>query len=275
MTGAMLASERRKRMLGHVRERGTALIADIERRLGISRMTVYRDLDALVDEGLVRRVHGGVMAVDTEKAPAPSDPRARPLKDRLSVAAPAKRAIARHLVTLLAGPRTAVFDNSSTVFFLAECLEALGAAGDFFMVTGSVSLYLEAQRRAPANVRVALHGGEPHIRTGSLVGPMATGSLREMRFDFSVISCLGVLQDEQRVFVSNPEEGEIKRLYLERSRRRILAVDQSKFGLSGPYEMTDLSDFDYVVTEAGITTQLRPASEVASSGSSKKSRSSR
>ncbi len=260
----MLAPERRKRMLDHVRERGTALIADIEQRLGISRMTVYRDLDALVDEGLVRRVHGGVMAVDTQQAPSPADPRARPLKDRLAVEAPAKRAIARQLLGLLAGSRTAVFDNSSTVFFLSECLDALGSSGDFFMVTGSVSLYLEAQRRAPANIRVALHGGEPHIRTGSLVGPMATASLREMRFDFSVISCLGVLPDEHSVFVSNPEEGEIKRLYLQRSRRRILAVDQAKFGVSGPYRMTNLSDFDYVVTETGVTTQIRSASEVSS-----------
>lgn len=249
----MLAPERRRRLLELIRSKRSISVTDLESRMGMSRMTVYRDLEALVAEGQVEKVHGGVIAVegkDDGRGPV-ADPRARPMAERLALARPAKRAIARELAKLLAGVRTAVVDNSSTAFHLCEALGD-GPPQDLFLVTGGVSLYLELQRRAPPGVRVALHGGEPHARTGSLVGPLALGSLREMRFDLAVISCLGVLRDEDAVFVSNLEEGEVKRMYLERARRGVLAVDRSKLGQSGPYRLAGLGAFDALVTEAGV-----------------------
>ena len=257
----MLASERRRRILALVRGKGSVLVTELEQQMEVSRMTIYRDLDALVAEGLVEKVHGGVVAVETAKMPVVADPRARPLGERLAAARPAKRAIAQHLSQLLAGVRTAVVDNSSTVYYLSETI----GDGDLFLVSGGVSLYLELQRRSSKGVRVALHGGEPHERTGSLVGPLALGSLRDMRFDLAIVSSLGVLRDEGTVFVSNPDEGEVKRAYLEAARKRVLAVDSTKLGQSGPYLLTKLDEFDYLVTESGVETLARGA-QAASAG---------
>jgi DeoR/GlpR family transcriptional regulator of sugar metabolism len=252
----MLAAERRRRLLALVRGARAISVTALERRLGTSRMTIYRDLDALVADGVVERVHGGVVAVDGARPRAVADPSAKPLEERLDLARSAKRAIARHLARLLAGARTVVLDNSSTVYHLAEVL----GGRDLFVVTGGVSLYLELKRRAPPGVRVGIHGGEPQERTGSLVGPLAVGSLGQMRFDVAVISCLGVLREEGTAFVSNDEEGEIKRLYLERARRRVLAVDRTKLGTSGPYVLASLDAFDDLVTEDGVEPLGRRAS---------------
>jgi DeoR family glycerol-3-phosphate regulon repressor len=113
-------------------------------------------------------------------------------------------------------------------------------------------LFSELARRR--DLRVALHGGEPHVRTGSLVGPLALASLGEMRFDFAVVSCLGLLEEDGMIYVSNPEEVEVKRGYLARARKKVLAIDSSKLGQSGAYKLGAAAELDHVVTEKGVFT---------------------
>jgi DeoR/GlpR family transcriptional regulator of sugar metabolism len=246
----MLVPERRRRLLSLIRDRGSVLVTELERKLGVSRMTLYRDIDALLAEGVIEKVHGGVIARPVPET-SPLEKHARPLEERLARARPAKQAIARHLARLLRDGGTAVVDNSSTAYYLAEALRQDPPQGELFLVTGGVPLYLELQRLALPGVRPALHGGEPQGRTGTLVGPLALASLQQMRFEFAVMSCLGVLREEGTVFVSNAEEGHLKRAYLERSRRGILAVDSTKLRVSGPYALCELREFDCLVTDHG------------------------
>ncbi|AJE83484.1 regulatory protein DeoR [Streptomyces albus] len=56
----VLASERQEVILAAVRERGTVRLADLVARLGVTAVTVRRDVTLLADRGLVQRVHGGV-----------------------------------------------------------------------------------------------------------------------------------------------------------------------------------------------------------------------
>lgn len=246
----MLSEERRRRLLELIQQKGSLTIAEAGRRLAVSRMTVHRDLEQLAGEELVRKVHGGAVAVVSERALY--DPRASPFKERLVARAEVKRAIARHAARVVEGARTLLIDASSTAFFMVETLPA---PDDTFVIAGGLPLLAELQRRHP-QMRVALHGGEP-LRTGSLVGPLALASLHDVRVDWAIVSCLGVLEDEGALYDSHPEEVEVKRAYLDRSRHRMLLVDSSKFGLSGAYKFTDLAAFDVVVTEDGARRNQR------------------
>jgi len=62
----VLPEERRRRILAYLAERGSARIGELSKWLGVSTMTVQRDVRALAARGLVRRVRGGVMAVGSE-----------------------------------------------------------------------------------------------------------------------------------------------------------------------------------------------------------------
>lgn len=245
----MLIEDRRRRLLDAVNARGSLTVADAEKTLQVSRMTVHRDLDVLAADGLVRKVHGGVVAVAV-RGNDPFDPRARPFEERLALHKEAKRAIARHVARLIAKANTLVLDASSTVYFLAEPLVALPDSRDLFIVTGGLPLFSELVR-SKDGPRVALHGGEPHQRTGSLVGPLAIASLGDMRFDFAVVSALGALEDDGLVYISNPEEVEVKNAYCARARKKVLALDSSKLGQAGAYKLGPLDEFDFIVTEKG------------------------
>jgi len=59
----MLARQRQAFILDRVREDGAVRVADLVRELGVSDMTVHRDLEILDDRGLLEKVHGGATAV--------------------------------------------------------------------------------------------------------------------------------------------------------------------------------------------------------------------
>ncbi|WP_435747524.1 substrate-binding domain-containing protein [Microbacterium sp. PMB16] len=66
----MIAEERRERILREIVLRGRIEVLDFASRLGLSGMTIRRDLAVLADRGLVRRVHGGAVLPDIAEAPA-------------------------------------------------------------------------------------------------------------------------------------------------------------------------------------------------------------
>ena len=60
----MLAQQRQASILDRVRRTGGARVADLVRVLGVSDMTIRRDIEALAERGLVAKVHGGAIAID-------------------------------------------------------------------------------------------------------------------------------------------------------------------------------------------------------------------
>ena len=79
----MLARQRQAFILERVREDGAVRVADLVRELGVSDMTVRRDLEILDERGLLEKVHGGATVAR----------RARPVRAglRREVVAPAGR----------------------------------------------------------------------------------------------------------------------------------------------------------------------------------------
>src|SRR4051812_50120209 len=55
----MLAEQRQQLILKEVRRSGAARVSELTELLGVSDMTVRRDLDVLANAGLVEKVHGG------------------------------------------------------------------------------------------------------------------------------------------------------------------------------------------------------------------------
>ncbi|MEV2270667.1 substrate-binding domain-containing protein [Nonomuraea africana] len=72
----MFVEQRHELILREVRERGSVRLADLVDRLGVSRVTLRRDVEHLAGQGLVTRVHGGVTLPPETAADS------RPVSDR-------------------------------------------------------------------------------------------------------------------------------------------------------------------------------------------------
>ena len=108
--------ERRERIVLMVNTRGRVRIGELAREVAASEPTVRKDLALLERAGLLRRTHGGALAL---KPPAE-----RPFADRLGRDAEAKTAIARVCVDLVADGDSIYLDSGTTTLRIAELLTA-------------------------------------------------------------------------------------------------------------------------------------------------------
>src|SRR5690606_37517266 len=104
--------ERLREIEQRIAQDGSVRIDELAPVLGVSEMTVRRDLDELESLGIARRVRGGAVAVGPE-----------PFADRHRSNAKAKGRIAEKLATLVADRGTVAFDASTTVHRFAAALE--------------------------------------------------------------------------------------------------------------------------------------------------------
>lgn len=73
-----LAEERQAAILRAIDLRGAVSATDIAERLGVSTVTIRRDITSLAERGLVRRVHGGAVSIRSTQSPATGAQRSRP-----------------------------------------------------------------------------------------------------------------------------------------------------------------------------------------------------
>lgn len=74
-TRSPLAVTRRDQILDLLRQRGTVRISELADQLDVTPVTVRRDIAALADQGLLRRVHGGAtLAAEAQELTAPGVP---------------------------------------------------------------------------------------------------------------------------------------------------------------------------------------------------------
>ncbi|ROV67288.1 DeoR family transcriptional regulator, partial [Streptomyces globisporus] len=64
--------QRHERVLELVRERGSLRVAELAEELGMSAVTLRRDVEALAAQGLVERMHGAVVWPSGQSRPAPA-----------------------------------------------------------------------------------------------------------------------------------------------------------------------------------------------------------
>lgn len=211
---------------------GGVKVADLADRLGVSEVTVRRDLDVLEDEGVIRRVHGGAVPTGPQQ-----------FVDRSAQHGRAKERIARKLVQLVPDAGTVAFDASSTVQRLAAHLDD---CRDLTIMTCGVEAMLALADRP--GVHPLLTGGHVSSRTGSLVGPLAATSARALFYDVFFTSALAV-HAEHGTSEPTVEEVEVKQALASNAARVVLAVDSSKLAARAAARCLSLVDVDLMVTE--------------------------
>ena len=189
-------------------------------------MTIRRDLDLLVDEGIAHRVRGGAVAVGPQEfaARVPNSTRGRRAASPTSCSTSSATAGAIGI------------DASSTMQRLAARLGRV-ARPHRARPTGSTR---SGALQGHAGVTALLTGGELDESTGSLVGPLATRAARDVMLRRLFVSA-SALDPELGSSESTLLEAEVKMALATAAAEVVLAVDTSKLGHRAPAGAASIS----------------------------------
>lgn len=242
----MLARQRQAVILEEARRSGAVRVSDLVLRLGVSDMTVRRDLDVLAGRGLVEKVYGGATAVGGKSTDEPGF-EAKSVQQRTQ-----KEAIAS-LAAGLVRPGTAIgISAGTTTWTMARALDAIPG---LTIVTNSIQVADVLRAANQADRTVVLTGG---VRTPSdaLVGPVAVHSLRSLHLDLVFLGVHGVAEGPGFT-TPNLTESETNRALVEAGRRLIVLADHTKWGTVGISTIAHLDEADVVISDDGLPDHAR------------------
>ncbi|MEW1952531.1 DeoR/GlpR family DNA-binding transcription regulator [Terrabacter sp. NPDC080008] len=245
----MLASQRRSVILELVQESGAVKVSDLVERLGVSDMTIRRDIERLSSDGLLERVHGGALALDGSRS---SDEPGFTAKSLLQLAQ--KQAIARAAARHVEAGSSIGISAGTTTYELAR---AVRDVPDLTIVTNSIPVAQLLHESGTPGQTVVLTGG---VRTPSdaLVGPVAVSALRSLHVDILFLGAHGV-DGQAGLTTPNLVESETNRALIASARRVCVLADSSKWGTVGLSTFADLADVDLFVTDTALPDRAREA----------------
>ncbi|MBX9718987.1 MAG: DeoR/GlpR family DNA-binding transcription regulator [Microbacteriaceae bacterium] len=242
------APVRRDRMAVSVARRGFARVADLARELHVSEVTVRTDLAALEADGRVTRVHGGAMprGLVAEREASLEQSRTRLTR--------AKRAIAAETAARVHSGESILLDVGSTTLAVAQALVDRTDLDEVVIVTNGLAVALALEPAIP-RFTVVVTGGTVRSLQHSLVNPLATTLLDDVRVDLAILGATGI---EAKAGVTNVNlpEAEVKRRMVASAARRVLAADSSKIGQVHLGRVATLAELDELITDDAATDVL-------------------
>jgi DeoR/GlpR family transcriptional regulator of sugar metabolism len=242
----VLAQQRQARILAELRRNGAVRVADLIDLLGVSDMTVRRDLEQLAAEGVARKVHGGaVLAGQVAFEPG--------FAAKSQLAQGVKQAIAAKAAEYIRPGAAIGLSAGTTTWAMARHVAAVPG---LTVVTNSTTV-AEAITELDTNrqVTVILTGG---VRTPSaaLVGPIADRTIASMHVDRLFLGVHGM--DERAGFTTpNLAEATTNRAFVDSAREVIVVADSSKWGIVGLAEIAPLRAASVLVTDENLPADAR------------------
>lgn len=235
--------ERHRQIITLLQRRRRLSVAEIVRRFSISEATARRDLQAIASEGRARRVHGGILAIDSAPPELPILERGR---DQ-----PAEKERIGRLAANLVGDHETVFLGSGTT--VLEVARHLRDRRDLTVITNSLPvLNLLAGKREITTIGL---GGMLRDSELSLIGHIAELGLREVRAD-KVIIGIRALSLEQGLTNDYLQETLTDRLILKIGRQVILVADHTKLSRISTVRLAPLSEIHTFVTDDGASSKF-------------------
>lgn len=235
--GTVKARERRAVILATLRRDGSVQLDRVAAELGVSAMTVRRDLDGLEAEGLLRRVRGGAVLFAGPQ----------PFGERQAVRLRAKEAIAAKAMALIPSSGSIALDASSTAGTIGR---SIGSRSGLTVATNSHDNF--TRLRSAQGVTPVLVGGEAEETTGSFVGLLACQAASSMLYERLFTSASAVDAEHGTSEVSLAES-QVKRAFAERAQEVILCVDSSKLGHQSVALGFGFDEISVMITELAPT----------------------
>ncbi len=228
--------QRREQIAQILRANGQVSVAELADLLGISQLTIRRDLIYLEKIGVAHRRYGGAVLAEQDlyENSRVNDP-----------AAPARVAIAKAATQLVQNDDLIFINTSSTALAMVDHIAAEGVT----VVTNSA----RAQHfPIPPNGMILVTGGEVRPPRGVLSGEFALNNVRSISAMTCFLGCAGISIGAGITSITQ-QEAMVNSLMVARSDRMVLLADSSKLGVGAGFSYAPLNRVTLLITDTGAT----------------------
>lgn len=229
-------NERRSAILEMITTAGSVKIEDLPDAFSVSLMTVHRDLDTLVTQGLIRKTRGVATATPSTLSEASTE-----FRTRQNVAD--KYAVAAAVLQMIEPGQSVILDDSTTGLHLVAQL----ADRQPLTVITNFQSALDQLLNVPGLNLIAL-GGQYYPWCRAYMGSLTLNALHNIRADVFIMSTAAVT--DGICFHQHHDTVLVKRAMFESARTRIAYLDHSKFERRALHAFGPLREFDTVVVDA-------------------------
>lgn len=201
----------------------------------ISKNTIRRDVDVLVNKGVIKKVYGGVTINNSINELLPFEERT--IKNNN-----AKVDIAKKAADFIEDGDSVFIDSGTTTL---NIIDYLNEDINITLFTNSINVILKAIPYQ--NIDIVCLSGKFNRTTSSFTGLNSSEVLSSYNINKCFMACTGISL-ENGVTHTSPNEFKIKKVAISKSHKRFLLADSSKFDVVSLMTFCDVKDLDCVIT---------------------------
>ncbi len=232
----MLAIERRNAILAKLQDERKVVVSDLSALYNVTEETIRRDLEKLESEGLAKKTYGGAVLNESLNTDLPYT-----VRKKANVSG--KQIIGEILGGMISDGDHIILDASTTALFVAKSIKSKKG---LTVITNSLEIMIELADRK--GWKILSTGGSMKDGSLSLVGYQAMRMISTFNVDMAIFSVKGI-DLSHGMTDSNESDAQVKMAILEAGKKKILAVDSSKFDKISFTKVGDFKEIDMVVTD--------------------------
>ena len=233
-------NKRHTQILELLTERKKIEVSKLSQILGVSQVTIRKDLAVLENSGVLLREHDYATLNDSDD-----------INNRLAYHYDSKQKIAKLAVETIENGETVMIESGSCCALVA--LEIARTKKDVTIITNSA--FIADYIRKTGTVKIILLGGEYQNESQVMVGPIMKKCAETFFVDKLFIGTDGF--SEKSGFTGNDYmRSEAVRDMAKQAEHVIIVTDSVKFHQKGVVNLVDIYDIDYLYTDANIPKEV-------------------
>ena len=237
-------NERRRYILDQIARDGFVKVAELAKALGVTPVTIRKDLNYLETYGALQRAHGSAI----QPSPQSTD---MGLNAQKLINHEQKKKIAEVAASLIKNDESIFIASGSTITVFAESLKPKGKLN-----VVSISVNISAHLGDIPGITVMQVGGVLYGNTLSVLGAEASKTIENL-YCSKVFFGVEGLDLEYGLTCGTGEEASITQKMMNSSQTRIVLTDSTKLGKRGFARICDVGDIDILITDSGMPMDVR------------------
>ena len=216
-------------------------VGELSQILDVSEVTIRTDLNILVKEGKVARIHGGARLIEERLRQEYT------YQMRKNLNSDKKQKIAEAASQLVNSLDSILLDASTTSLALAHALRKRNELKDITVIPTGIWTAIELM--GCQNINVLLPGGYLRHTSGSIMGLPTNDFLKDLIIQKAFLGAWGI-SFENGLTDTNLLEIELKKFIVSKVNEVIVLLDGSKFSQSGLASYAGANQISKIITDS-------------------------